>query len=87
MTPEQVEEHGLITQPVTATDRRARKFIERFGTQTAELDAIPASKIRALTKTAIERHIDPWRVEQMRMVEQQEREGLNRFLSGGGESE
>jgi hypothetical protein len=80
--PEQMEEHGLITQPVTRTDTRARKFIERFGNETVELDAIPASEVRRLVRDAIERHMDPRRLELLRMVEQEEREGI-RALFGG----
>ena len=48
VTPEQVDEYGLITQPVTRTDTRARSFMRRFGTECAELDAIPANEIPAL---------------------------------------
>lgn len=80
--PEQIEEYGLITQPVTRTDTRARKFIERFGNETVELDAIPASEVRRLVRGAIERHMDPRRLELLRMVEQEEREGI-RALFGG----
>jgi len=75
-TPEQIGEYGLITQPVTRSDSRARKFIERHGTETVELDAIPASEIRRLVGEAIERHMDSRRLETMRMVEREERDGI-----------
>lgn len=81
-TPEQISEYGLITQPVTRSDSRAAKFIERFGNETVELDAIPASEIRRLVRAAIERHMDPRRLETMRMVESEERDGI-RALFGG----
>ena len=80
--PEQIEEYGLITQPVTRTDSRARKFMERFGNKTVELDAIPASEARRLVREAIERHMDPRRLALLRMVEHEEREGI-RALFGG----
>ena len=80
--PEQIEEYGLITQPVTYTDSRARKFMERYGNETVELDAIPASAVRQLVRDAIERHMGPQRLELLRMVEQEEREGI-RALFGG----
>jgi hypothetical protein len=82
-TPEQVDEFDLITQPVTRTDSRARRFVERFGTQTVELDAISAYEIRRMIAERIERHMDPQRLRQMQMVEREEREGLARLLSGG----
>jgi hypothetical protein len=80
--PEQIEKYGLITQPVTHTDSRARKFVEQFGSETVELDAIPASEVRQLVRDAIERHMDPRRLALLRMVEQEEREGI-RALFGG----
>jgi len=82
---EQIEEHGLITQPVTNTDSRARKFIQRLGTATVELDAIPASEVRSLVREAIERHMDPRRLAVLRMVEQEERDGIRELLGGGRE--
>jgi hypothetical protein len=81
-TPEQIEEYGLITQPVTRTDTRARKFIQRFGTETVELDAIPASEVRRLVREAIERHMDPRRLAFLRMVEEEERDGIRALLGG-----
>jgi hypothetical protein len=80
--PEQIEEYRLITQPVTHTDSRARKFVKRFGNETVELDAIPASAVRQIVRDAIERHMDPRRLALLRMVEQEEREGI-RALFGG----
>ncbi len=79
-TPEQIEEYGLITQLVTRSDTRARRFIQRFGNETVELDAIPASEVRRLVREAIERHMDPRRLAFLRMVEQEEREGIKTLL-------
>jgi len=79
-TPDQIEEYGLITQPVTRTDTRARRFIQRFGNETVELDAIPASEVRRLVREAIEQHMDPRRLAFLRMVEQEEREGIKTLL-------
>jgi DNA topoisomerase VI subunit A len=82
--PEQIEEYGLITQPVTRSDTRARNFIQRqrFGTETVELDAIPASEVRRLVREAIERHMEPRRLALLRMVEQEERDGIKALLTG-----
>jgi hypothetical protein len=78
--PEQIEEYGLITQPVTRSDTRARNFIQRFGTETVELDAIPASEVRHLVREAVERHMDPRRLAFLRMVEEEERDGIRALL-------
>jgi hypothetical protein len=82
-TPAQIKEYRLITQPVTRTDSRARRFIQKFGTQTAELDAIPATEVRRLVRAAIERHMDPRRLALLRMVEEQERDGIRALLETG----
>ncbi len=81
-TPEQVEQYELITQPVTRSDSRARRFIQRYGTETVELDAIPASEVRRLVAGAIEQHMDSRRLDFLRMVEKEEREGIKALLGG-----
>jgi len=82
-TPEQIEEYGLVTQPVAITDSRAHKFVQRFGTETVELDAIPATEVRRLVRVAIRRHMDPRRLALLRMVEEQERDGIRALLGAG----
>lgn len=81
-TRRQIREYGLITQPVTMSDSRARKFIERYGNETVELDAIPASEVRRMVREAIERHMDPRRLEIQRIAEREEREGIRALLGG-----
>jgi len=83
VTPEQIEEYGLITQPVTTSDSRAQKFIQRYGTECAELDALPANAVRELVREAIERHIDPHRLRILKLAEAEERKGLSELLRGG----
>ena len=80
VTPEQVDEFGLVTQPVSDTDSRSKRFVARYGTITAELDALPATAIRRMVRNAIERHIDPRRLNLLRMVEEQERNGIRALL-------
>ncbi len=82
-TSEQIDEFGLITQPVTGTDSRAKRFVERYGNSTVELDAIPATDVRRLVREAIEAHVDPRRLNLLRMVEEQERDGIRALLGSG----
>ena len=82
ITPEQIEEYGLITQPVTRKDARAREFVRRYGTATAELDALPANAVRALVREAIEQHIDPHQLHVMRLAEAEERSIYSELLMG-----
>jgi|SRR5829696_3854461 len=81
-TSGQIDEFGLITQPVTISHSRARMFVERLDTETVELDAIPASEIRRLVRKASERHMDPRKLALLRMVEEEERTGLQALLEG-----
>ena len=39
-----------------------------------ELDAIPPDALRRLVKEAIERHMNPWKLQQLRLIEERERE-------------
>jgi hypothetical protein len=78
--PEQIEEFNLITQPVTGTDSRARRFIERYGTSTVELDAIPAREVRRIVRVAIESHMEPAQLRTLQMVEREERESIRVLL-------
>ncbi len=47
---------------------------------------MPPDVLRNIVRERIERHMDPWRLQQMRMVEEQERDGLARLLAGGDSS-
>jgi len=73
---EQIERWKLPTRPTKATDTRAAKFRRLYGTDSMELDAIPPDELRKLVKDAIDGHMEPWRLEQFRIVEQEEREAL-----------
>lgn len=81
-TGEQIAEYGLITQPVSRTDTRSRKFVREHGTETVELDAIPARAVRSLVRGAIERHMDPERLKRLKLAEEQERELLSKVWGG-----
>ena len=45
-------------------------------------DAIPPDELRQLVRSAIDSHMDPWRLEQFRMVELEERETLKSMFGG-----
>jgi hypothetical protein len=47
-----------------------------------ELDAIPPDELRHLVKDAIDSHIEPWRLQQFRMVEREERQRLKSMFGG-----
>lgn len=87
VTPWQIEAFDLPTRPTKRSRRKApTRYEASHGAVSVELDAVPPDELRRLVTGCIERHMDPWRLEQMRMVERQEREGLARLLAGGGET-
>ena len=79
---EQIERWSLPTRPTKSSDTRARKFRQLHGTESVELDAIPPDRLRALVREAIDAHMEPWRLEQFRMVEREERDKLRQMFGG-----
>ncbi len=84
VTEQQIDEFSLPTRPTKRSRRRGPTYYEAtHGAVSVELDAFPPNVLRGIVRDRIERHMDPWRLEQMRMVEREEREGLARLLGGG----
>ena len=82
VTPEQIEDLGLLTRPTKASDSRSRGFVG----DSVEVDAIPPDTLRELVGGCIEQHVDQRRLRQLRTVEEAERETLQgivgRFSNG-----
>jgi hypothetical protein len=79
---EQIERWSLPTRPPKATDTRAATFRRLHRTDLVELDSIPPDELRKLVKDAIDSHMEPWRLRQFRMVEQEERKTLRSMFGG-----
>jgi hypothetical protein len=79
---EQIERWNLPTRPTKTRDTRARRFRQFHGTDSVELDAIPPDELRRLVKDAIDSHMEPWRLQQFRMVEREERQTLKSMFGG-----
>jgi hypothetical protein len=79
---EQIESWNLPTRPTKSSDTRARRFRQIHGTESVELDAIPPDRLHSLVREAIDAHMEPWRLEQFRMVEKEERDRLRQMFSG-----
>jgi hypothetical protein len=46
------------------------------------LDAIPPDELRRLVEDAMDSHMEPWRLQQFRMVEREERQTLKSMFGG-----
>jgi hypothetical protein len=79
---EQIARWNLPARPTKTSDTRARRFRQVHGTDSVELDAIPPDELRHLVKDAIDSHMEPWRLQQFRMVEREERQTLRSMFGG-----
>jgi hypothetical protein len=76
---EQVQQHNLVTRPVKKDDKGAGGFIARYGDECCELEAMPATTLRALLREHLHTHMSRDRLRVLKMAEEQEREGLARM--------
>jgi len=81
LTPEQVEQHGLPTNPdaLKLTDTRAKKYIERFGNLAVELDALRPDALEGLVRGSIESWLDLGRLQADQKAQASERKSLGRL--------
>lgn len=80
VTPEQIFAMNLPTRPTKKSDTRAKDFAG----ESVEVDAVPASVLRAIVEDAIVQHIDPRAMELTALAEQQERAHLERIAAACG---
>ena len=79
---DQIEAWNLPTRPTKASDTRAKKFRRVHGTESDRARRQSPDELRNLVRTAINQHMDLWRLEQFRMVEREERRDLARDYGG-----
>jgi hypothetical protein len=74
ISPDQFEQDSA--RPLTAkkSDKRYSKFVEQWGTQCAEVEAIPATELRRILRAAIESHILQGEWARLKEIERLERE-------------
>ncbi len=77
--PYQIEAWNLPSRPTKQTDTRAKNW---KGGNSVELDAIEPDILRAIVRTAIERHLPPREFERLKQIEAAERDTLLKFVSG-----
>jgi len=77
--PEHIEQFSLPTRPTKQSDSRARNW---RGSECVELDSMPPSELRSLVENAVTSLIDWYEWEQLKQVEREEQETLERTLAG-----
>ena len=83
--PWQIERYDLPTRPGKRKDPNAAEFVEKYGDACVELDAISPPLLRQLVAKHIESHMAPDQLRALKLVEEEEREGLRSIqdLIGG----
>lgn len=75
------EKFDLFPLEPKKTDRRYQKFVENYGYQCAELDALPATELRRRVRDAIESHIPSGEWERLQELEELERGQWNEVMA------
>jgi hypothetical protein len=76
VTEEQIERLNLPTRPTKRSDSRA----QRFRGESVEVDAIPPTVLRGLVRDSIVQHVDTAQLGRLELVEDAERETLDRIV-------
>jgi hypothetical protein len=76
--PEHIEEFDLPTRPTKESDSRSRNWT---GSECVELDSMPPAKLRELVEDAITSHIDRHEWNQIKRIEREEQETLERTFA------
>jgi hypothetical protein len=76
LTMEDVRQYALPPDFTKASDRRARRHIERYGDVAVELDALPVTVLRRRIRHAIEERMDLHALARVRTLEAADRERL-----------
>jgi hypothetical protein len=77
VTPQQVEEYGLLTRPTKKSNHS-----KNFAGDSVEVDAVPTPILRQLVRDAIEEWIDDDALALTRAAEADERQWLNNLSMG-----
>jgi len=79
---------NIIPLPAKRSDKRFMAFHEEYGTEAAELDALPPDELRRRVREAIESHINQEEWKQLQKIEAVERETyqkvVQQFRNGKG---
>jgi hypothetical protein len=82
VTLDDVDAFGLRTLKVKRSDSRAKRYLQRFGDVTVELDALPTRELRRRIVECVDRHIDSAEWERLLRVEEIERETIATVTAG-----
>jgi Protein of unknown function C-terminus (DUF2399). len=76
LTPEQIEDYDLPSDPGKRTDPNYKSFVAEYGDNVVELDSLPPEVLRATVKECIEQRIDFAKLELVQETELKEQARL-----------
>ena len=82
---DQIEEYQPPPNPAKMTDSRVEGYLDRFGDESWELDALPPDVLAGLIRDAIEDHMDPDAFAEAKGREEQYRERIHALLANHGD--
>ena len=74
--PEHIRQYNLPTRPGKKTDSRHLKFVEQYGDEATELDALPPNVLTTMVRESIESRIDWSEWNRIKEIEDLERRSL-----------
>lgn len=80
LTSEDITKYNLPPDFTKKTDTRAKKFIEQHGDIAVELDALPLPILQQKIRESIEENIDLEAFDEVRKIEDQEKQGLSNLI-------
>lgn len=80
LTPAQIEEYNLPSDPVKQRDPNCKRFVSEYGDNVVELDALPPDVLRNLIETCIEINLNRGLFEQVQKVELEEQAKLQTLI-------
>jgi hypothetical protein len=86
LTMAQIRKFKPPPNPAKITDSRAKAYIEKYGAESWELDALPPKELNRLVEQAIARNVDSKLMEAMRAREDAERERVREAIKRSRES-
>jgi hypothetical protein len=81
LTIEQVRQYKLPPNPAKVTDSRAAKYIEKYGAESWELDALPPRVLNDLARAALAGIVDPDAMNEVIEQEDRDKERLRQAVS------
>lgn len=87
LTMDQIEEYDPPPNPTKLRDSRAEAYVQEFGYESWEVDALPPTVLREIIEEALDRHLDVDKIEDFKAEERELRTDFETWLQTRDEEE